>query len=91
MARTSPHAEDGLTAAHNAIAQQRTTIGELLGRIRDLETDLPSDGVQRTLSENSTLKAQVQQLQCDNHRLQERLQGARDNNCDSPHIVEAGP
>jgi uncharacterized coiled-coil protein SlyX len=74
------NAEDGLTRAHTEITQQRATIAQLLGRIRDLELDLPEDGIQRTLTENTTLKHQVRQLTEDNRRLDERLKGARDNN-----------
>ncbi|WP_433678727.1 hypothetical protein [Nocardia sp. CA-119907] len=74
------NAEEALTAAYREIAQQRTAIGELLGRIRDLEGALPEDGVQRLITENTTLKKQVNQLNQDNRRLQDRLQGARDNN-----------
>jgi outer membrane murein-binding lipoprotein Lpp len=58
---------------------QRTTIGQLLGRIRDLEQDLSEDGIQRLLTENTTLKQKTRQLSQDNQRLQERLQAARDN------------
>jgi hypothetical protein len=38
---------------------QRNNIGQLLGKIRDLENDLPEDGVQRIVTENTTLKQQV--------------------------------
>jgi hypothetical protein len=55
-------------------------IGELIGRIRDLEHDLPEDGVARTITENLALGVQVRQLTQDNCRLEERLAGARDTN-----------
>jgi chromosome segregation ATPase len=74
------NAEHQLKRAHEEIATQRKQIGELLGRIRDLEHDLPSDGVRRVLTENHTLRAQLRQLTQDNRRLGERLTGARDNN-----------
>jgi len=74
------NAEHQLKRAHEEIATQRKQIGELLGRIRDLEHDLPPDGVQRVLTENHTLRAQLRQLTQDNRRLGERLTGARDNN-----------
>jgi chromosome segregation ATPase len=74
------NAEHELKRAHGEIATQRSRIGELLGRIRDLEHDLPADGVQRVLTENYALKTQVRQLSQDNRRLEERLAGARDNN-----------
>jgi predicted nucleic acid-binding Zn-ribbon protein len=59
---------------------QRDNIGQLLGKIRDLENDLPEDGVQRIVTANTTLKQQVRQLTQDKRRLEERLKGARDNN-----------
>lgn len=73
------NAEDALTRATSEISLQRNTIGQLLGRIRDLEQDLPEDGIQRIVTENTTLKQKVRQLEQDNQRLRERLQGARDN------------
>jgi deoxyribodipyrimidine photolyase-like uncharacterized protein len=73
------NAEDALKAAHHEVTAQRTTIAELLGKIRDLEQDLPADGVQRIITDNTTLKQQVRQLTQENRRLQDRLHGARDN------------
>jgi chromosome segregation ATPase len=74
------NAESELKRAHGEIAAQRGRIGELLGRIRDLEHDLPEDGIQRTINENHALRAQVRQLTQDNRRMEERLAGARDTN-----------
>lgn len=74
------NAEGELKRAHGEIAVQRGRIGELLGRIRDLEHDLPEDGVARTITENHALRAQARQLTQDNRRLEERLAGARDTN-----------
>lgn len=74
------NAEHGLRRAHDEIVLQRTRIGGLLGQVRDLEADLPPDGVQRLLSENHTLKARTHQLEHEVRRLEERLAGARDNN-----------
>jgi chromosome segregation ATPase len=74
------NAESELKRAHVEIAAQRGRIGELFGRIRDLEHDLPEDGVARTITENHALRAQVRQLTQDNRRLEERLAGARDTN-----------
>jgi hypothetical protein len=73
------NAEDALKAAHNEITIQRTTIAELLGKIRDIEQDLPHDGVHRIITDNTTLKQQVHQISQDNRRLEDRLRGARDN------------
>ena len=74
------NAESELKRAHGEIAAQRSRIGELLGRMRDLENDLPEDGIARTITENHALRAQVRQLTQDNRRLEERLAGARDTN-----------
>jgi hypothetical protein len=73
------NAEDALKRTNEEIALQRNTIAQLLGKIRDLEHDLPEDGIQRIITENTTLKQKVRQLTEDNWRLQERLQGARNN------------
>jgi chromosome segregation ATPase len=74
------NAEDALKAAYTEIHAQRARIGELLGRVRDLELDLPKDAVQRLLTENTTLKQQVRALTADNKTLSERLAASRDNN-----------
>ena len=74
------NAEHELKRANGEITAQRGRIAELLGRIRDLEHDLPEDGIQRTITENHALRAQVRQLTQDNRRLGERLAGARDTN-----------
>lgn len=66
--------------AMDEIGIGRLRIGELLGRIRELEADLPADGVHRLLTENRTLREDVTQLTQDNRRLTERLTGARENN-----------
>lgn len=73
------NAEERVSTAYREFTQQRSTISDLLGRIRDLETDLPEDSVQRLATENTTLTKQVHELTQDNHRLHERLRGARDN------------
>jgi uncharacterized protein DUF6262 len=64
------NAESELKRAHGEIAAQRARLGELLGRIRDLEHDLPEDGIARTITENHALRAQVRQLTQDNRRLE---------------------
>ncbi len=73
------NAEDALKAAHAEILAQRTRIGELLGRIRDLEAEWTQDAVQRITTENATLKQRVRQLTTDNRTLDERLKAARSN------------
>jgi predicted nucleic acid-binding Zn-ribbon protein len=57
---------------------QRRRIGELLGRICDL--DLPADAVQRLVTENTTLKQRIQALNTENRTLTDRLAAARENN-----------
>lgn len=74
------NSENALKIAHAEISLQRNNIGQLLGKIRDLENDLPEDGLQRILTENTTLQQQVRQLRQDKTRLEDRLKGARDNN-----------
>jgi chromosome segregation ATPase len=74
------NAESELKRANGEIASQRSRIGELLGRIRDLEHDLPEDGIQRTITENHALRAQVRQLTQGSRRLEERLAGAGNTN-----------
>ena len=73
------NAEDALKTAHAEILAQRTRIGELLGRIRDLEAEWTQDDVQRITTENTTLKHRVRQLTADNRTLDERLKAARSN------------
>lgn len=73
------NAEDALKTAHAEILAQRTRIGELLGRIRDLEAEWTQDDVQRIITENGTLKQRVRQLSTDNRTLDERLKAARSN------------
>jgi polyhydroxyalkanoate synthesis regulator phasin len=73
------NAEDALKAAHAEIARQRERIGELLGQVRDLEAEWTQEAIQRTATENTTLKQRVRQLTADNRILDERLKAARSN------------
>jgi chromosome segregation ATPase len=73
------NAEDGLKAAHAEILSQRTRIGELLGQVRDLESEWTQEAIARISTENTTLKQRVRQLTTDNRTLEERLKAARDN------------
>jgi hypothetical protein len=66
-------------AAHAEIGAQRSRIGELLGRVRDLEDEWTQDAGQRITSENTTLKQRVRQLTADNRTLDERLKAAGSN------------
>ncbi|ATZ29171.1 DUF6262 family protein [Streptomyces lavendulae] len=74
------NAEDALRQAVAEIQAHRRHIGELMGRIRDLELDLPADAVRRLTTENTTLKQQLRTLTADHHTLTNRLAAARDNN-----------
>nr|WTB08286.1 DUF6262 family protein [Streptomyces antimycoticus] len=74
------NAEDALRQAVTEIQTQRRHIGELMGRIRDLELDLPADAVQRLVTETTNLKQQLHTLAADHHTLTNRLAAARDNN-----------
>jgi hypothetical protein len=74
------NAEDALKTAYQEIHGQRARLGELLGRIRDLELDLPEDAVQRLVTENTTLKQQIRALTTEVGNLAERLASARSNN-----------
>ncbi|HUO36912.1 MAG TPA: DUF6262 family protein [Mycobacterium sp.] len=73
------NAEDALKTAHTEILAQRTRIGELLGRIRDLESEWTQDAVHRTTAENTALKQRVRELSAHNRTLDERLKAARSN------------
>jgi chromosome segregation ATPase len=73
------NAEDALRGAHTEILAQRNRIGELLGRIRDLEAEWTQDAGERITTENTTLKQRVRHLTTDNRTLDERLTAARSN------------
>ncbi len=73
------NAEEALKTSRAEILAQRTRIGELLGQIRDLETEWTEETIQRITIENTTLKQRVRQLTTDNRTLDERLKSARSN------------
>ncbi|MGP8303379.1 DUF6262 family protein [Streptomyces inhibens] len=73
------NAEEALKAAHAEILTQRISIGELLGQIRDLQAEWTEEAIQRTTTENTTLKQRIRQLTADNRTLDERLKAARSN------------
>ncbi|MEY9844465.1 chromosome segregation ATPase [Streptacidiphilus sp. BW17] len=74
------NAEDALRRTAAELQDQRRQIGELMGRIRDLELDLPADAVQRLTTENTTLKQQLRASTAEQHSLASRLAAARENN-----------
>ena len=73
------NAEDALKTAHAEIRTQRSRIGELMGQVRDLEAEWTQEAIQRTTTENTTLRQRVRQLAQDNRALEERLRAARSN------------
>jgi chromosome segregation ATPase len=73
------NAEEALKTANREILTQRTHIGELRGRIRDLEAEWTQDAIQRVTTENTTLKQRVRELTTENRTLDERLKAARSN------------
>jgi hypothetical protein len=73
------NAEAELTRAQKEIFAQRQRIGELMGRLRDLDQTVPGESVQALVSENTSLKHRVQQLTREQRLLQERLEGSRSN------------
>lgn len=74
------NAETALKAAHDEIRKQRSLLAEQLGRIRDLELDMPQDAAQRLVTENTTLKQQNRTLTSEVTTLTDRLAAARNNN-----------
>jgi chromosome segregation ATPase len=73
------NAEDALKAAHAEILAQRTRIGELLGQVRDLQSEWTQEAIQRITTENTTLKQRVRTLTTGNRTLEEKLKAAREN------------
>jgi predicted RNase H-like nuclease (RuvC/YqgF family) len=73
------NAEDALKATHREISIQRTRIGELLGQVRDLQSEWTEEAIQRITTENTTLKQRVRTLTADNRTLEEKLKAAREN------------
>jgi hypothetical protein len=74
------NAEEIIKTANLEVRTQRAQIATLLGRIRDLESILPADAVQRIVSENHSLKLKIRQQTQENKTLEDRLKAARDNN-----------
>ncbi|MGW1658382.1 DUF6262 family protein [Streptomyces atratus] len=73
------NAEAGLTRIQKEVLVQRQRIGDLMGQIRDFDRMVPGESVQHLISENTSLKHQVQSLTREHRKLQERLVGARTN------------
>ena len=73
------NAENGVKAAGAEIRAQRQQIGELLGKVRDMESEWTQDSIHRITTENTTFKQRLRQLTTDHRALEERLQAARSN------------
>ncbi|MFJ2591273.1 hypothetical protein [Streptomyces sp. NPDC087538] len=71
--------EDTLKATQDEVLNQRTQIAELLGQIRDLQTEWTEDDIVRITTENATLKKRVRELEQENRRVTDRPAAARDN------------
>ncbi|MBX7131468.1 MAG: hypothetical protein K1X67_02205 [Fimbriimonadaceae bacterium] len=74
------NAEQGLSDANDEIRRQRRTISDLLGKLRDLEAELPEESAQQLLAQNNSLKGQIRDLKEGAKLLRDRLEAARDNN-----------
>jgi hypothetical protein len=59
-------------------------IGELPGRVRELQAEWTEEAIQRITTENITLKQRVRQLTTDNRTLDERLKAARPGTSPGP-------
>lgn len=73
------NAEAEVARAHDEISVQRLRIADLLGKVQDLECDLPADGVQRLVVAHQDLRRQLQASEQNCRRLEERLTAAREN------------
>ncbi|WP_327364971.1 DUF6262 family protein [Streptomyces sp. NBC_01296] len=73
------NAEDALKAANAEILAQREQIGDLLGQIKDLQTQWTEEDIVRITTDNGTLKRRVRELAAENKSLIAKLTAARDN------------
>jgi Family of unknown function (DUF6262) len=73
------NAEDALKSAHGEIRSHRSRIAQLMGHMRDLETQWTDESIQRTAAENTILKQRVRELTKENRTISGRLQAARSN------------
>ncbi|MET8700913.1 DUF6262 family protein [Kitasatospora sp. NPDC004723] len=74
------NAEDALKAAHAEVRTQRGRIAQLMGHMRDLETEQTTESIDRITAENSNLKQRLRESEHAKRTLEERLQAARSNN-----------
>ncbi|MFF0630591.1 hypothetical protein [Streptomyces sp. NPDC004296] len=71
--------EDALKATQDEVLNQRAQIAELLGQIRDLQTEWTEDDIVRITTENAALKKRLRELEQETRRVTDRLAAARDN------------
>ncbi|MEL5960745.1 hypothetical protein AADR41_39355 [Streptomyces sp. CLV115] len=71
--------EDALKETQDEVLSQRAQIAELLGQVRDLQTEWTEDDIVRITTKNSMLKTRVRELERENRRVTDRLAAARDN------------
>lgn len=74
------NAEDALKTAHDEIRAQRRRIAQLLGKVRDLETEWTAESVECITAANVDLKQRLREADQAKRTLEERLQAARSNN-----------
>ncbi|MFF9104799.1 DUF6262 family protein [Streptomyces rubrogriseus] len=71
--------EAALKTAHAEILAQREQIAELLGQIRDLQTEWSQEDITRIITDNGALKKQVRELSAQSKSLTSKLAAAREN------------
>ncbi|MFD9118836.1 DUF6262 family protein [Streptomyces bottropensis] len=71
--------EAALKNAHAEILAQREQIADLLGQIRDLQTEWSQEDITRIITDNGALKKQVRELTAQHKSLSGKLAAAREN------------
>ncbi|MCX4596959.1 hypothetical protein OG819_47215 [Streptomyces sp. NBC_01549] len=74
------NSEVALKTAHREILRQREQIAELLGQIRELDTDWTEEDRIRMTGENLALKRAVRDQETEIRNLTDKLAAARENN-----------
>ncbi|MBC3984369.1 hypothetical protein H8N01_17790 [Streptomyces sp. AC536] len=73
------NAEEALKAAHDEIRTQRERIGDLLGQVKDLQTQWSEEDIVRVTTDNANLTRRARRLAAENKSLTDKLAAARDN------------
>ncbi|MGG2459343.1 DUF6262 family protein [Streptomyces sp. RGM 3693] len=71
--------EEALKAAHDEIRAQREQIGDLLGQVKDLQTQWSEEDIVRLTTDNANLTRRTRRLTAENKSLTDKLAAARDN------------